>query len=93
MAKVRVKIAGMIDRKMLNRVYDEEVREGLKLKELFEQLDKSQGKGQNYFKKFLKLPTPPVILINGDQIELSEVLETVVKDGDEIALLMPMAGG
>jgi len=93
MAKVRVKIAGMIDRKMLNRVYEEEVKEGVKVKELLERLDKTQGKGQNYFKKFLKLPTPPVILINGDQRDLKEALEIAVNDGDEIALLMPMAGG
>jgi len=93
MAKVRVKIAGMIDRKMLNRVYEEEVKEGLKVKELLFHLDKTQAKGQHYFKKMLKIPTPPVILINGEQQDMKEALETLVKDGDEIALLMPMAGG
>jgi molybdopterin converting factor small subunit len=93
MAKVRIKIAGMIDRKMLNRVFDEEVKDGIRVKELFEHLDRTQTKGQNYFKRFLKLPSPPVILINGEQMELKEALNSQVKDGDEIALLMPMAGG
>ena len=93
MAKVRVKIAGLIDRNMVNRVYDEEVKDGLKVREILEHLDKTSAKSGHYFKKMLKLPTPPVILINGDQLDLKEALEAVARDGDEIALLMPMAGG
>ncbi len=91
MPKARVKLAGLIDRNMVNRVYDQEFEDGVKLKELLERLDKTQAK--NYFKKMLKLPTPPVILINGDQHDIPEAMEMAVKDGDEIALLMPMAGG
>ena len=93
MAKVKVKIAGMIDHKMINQVYVEEFEKELKVKELFERLDKKSGFNKRYFKRLLKLPVQPVLLINGEQGDLPQALERVVKDGDEIALLMPMAGG
>ena len=93
MARVKVKLAGMIDRKMVNQIYDEEVKEGTTLEELFKAIDKKGGWGNKYFKKLLKLPTPPVLLINGEQAELDQLKELTVKDGDEVALLMPMAGG
>ena len=93
MAKVKVKLAGMIDRKMVNQIYDEEVKEGTTLDELFKALDKKGGWANKYFKKLLKLPTPPVLLINGEQAELDKLKELAVKDGDEVALLMPMARG
>jgi len=88
-----VKLAGMIDRRMVNQVYDEEVAEGAKLEELFKQIDKKGGWGKAYFKKLLKLPMPPVLLVNGEQVDLDRIKDLVVKDGDEVALLMPMAGG
>ena len=90
---MKVKLAGMIDRKMVNQVYEEEVAEGTKLAELFKQIDKKGGWGRSYFKKILKLPTPPVLLVNGEQVDLEKLAEISVKDGDEVALLMPMAGG
>jgi len=93
MARVRVKLAGMIERRMVNQVYEEELEKELRLKELFERLDKKGGRSKRYFKQMLKLPIQPVLLINGEQSDLPEALEKVVKDGDEIALLMPMAGG
>lgn len=90
---MKVKLAGMIDRKMVNQVYDEEVAEDTRLTELFKQLDKKAGWGKSYFKKILKLPTPPVLLLNGEQVDLEKLAEISLKDGDEVALLMPMAGG
>jgi len=93
MPRVKVKLAGMIDRKMVNQVYEEELEKELRLKELFERLDKKSGFSKRYFKRLLKLPIQPVLLINGEQGDLPEALERVVQDGDEIALLMPMAGG
>jgi molybdopterin converting factor small subunit len=93
MAKVKVKLAGMIDSKMVNQVYEEDVSEGVKLAEVFKQIDKKAGWGRSYFKKILKLPTPPVLLLNGEQVDLDQINEVGVNDGDELALLMPMAGG
>lgn len=86
-------MAGMIGRKMVNQVYEEEVEDDTKLDDLFKRLDKKSGWGQSYFKKILKLPMPPVLLINGEQADLQELKDIPVKDGDEISLLMPMAGG
>ena len=59
MAKVKVKLAGMIDRRMVNQVYEEEVKEGITINDLFKAIDKKGGWGNRYFKKLLKLPTPP----------------------------------
>ena len=38
-----MKLAGMIDRKMVNQIYDEEVKEGTTLDELFKSVDKKGG--------------------------------------------------
>jgi len=93
MGKIKVKLAGMVNLKMINQVYEEEVDGGIKLADLFKRIDKKGGWGNNYFKKILKLPTPPVLLVNGEPVELEEIKNYVVNAGDEVALLMPMAGG
>ena len=91
--KVKVKVSGMVDRKLINRVLEKELEEGITIKKLFEKLDQEKELGRKFFKKMLKLPSPPVLLINGENVDLKEGLERALNDGDEISLIMPMAGG
>lgn len=92
--KIKVKIAGMVERKLVNRVLEvEPEKDELNIGELLEFLDQKQELGKKFFKKMLKLPSPPVLLLNGENMDLKEGLKQKLSDGDEISLIMPMAGG
>ncbi len=92
--KVKIKIAGMVDRKLVNRVLEvEPEKESISTEELFDYLDRKQELGKKFFKKMLRLPSPPVLLLNGENMDLKEGLKQKLSDGDEISLIMPMAGG
>ena len=92
--KIKVKIAGMVERKLVNRVLEvEPEKDELNIGELLEFLDQKQELGKKFFKKMLKLPSPPVLLLNGENLDLKEGLRRRLSDGDEISLIMPMAGG
>ena len=92
--KVKIKIAGMVDRKLVNRVLEvEPEKEPISIEELFDYLDRKQELGKKFFKKMLRLPSPPVLLLNGENMDLKEGLKQKLSDGDEISLIMPMAGG
>ena len=84
----------MVDRKLVNRVLEvEPEKESISTEELFDYLDRKQELGKKFFKKMLRLPSPPVLLLNGENLDLKEGLKRKLSDGDEISLIMPMAGG
>ena len=91
--KVSVKIMVMLGTKMVNESFEEEVAEGSSLNHLFAQVDKSKRFKRKYFKEILAAPRPPVVLVNGNRIEAPEELGETLKDGDEVAVLSPIAGG
>ena len=92
--KIKVKIAGMVERKLVNRVLEvEPEKQPISIEELFDYLDRKQELGKKFFKKMLRLPSPPVLLLNGENLDLKEGLKRKLSDGDEISLIMPMAGG
>jgi sulfur carrier protein ThiS len=93
MGKVKAKIAGMIDNKMLHQTYEEEVKDSVSVADLFKSIDKKAGFFKAPFKKLLKASIKPVLLVNGEQAEIEDIATIIVKDGDEVSLLMPMAGG
>lgn len=91
--KVRVKLAGFVDRKMLTADFELMAPEGVPLKKLLSLADKSGAYPGKAMKKVLGLPRPPTILVNGESIDLPEDLKMTIKDGDEVAVMTPVAGG
>jgi len=91
--KVRVKLAGFVDRKMLTADFELMAPEGVSLKKLLSLADKSGAYPGKTMKKVLGLPRPPTILVNGASIDLPEDLKMTIKDGDEVAVMTPVAGG
>jgi len=91
--KVHVKVAGFVDRKMTTAEFDLEAPEGTTIKKLFNLIDKSgQVKGR-VMKKIMAMPKPPTVLVNGSGIDLPDELGREVVEGDEVAVMTPMAGG
>ncbi len=91
--KVRVKVAGFIDRRMITEEFDFEAPEKTSVKKLFGLIDKSGPIKGGVMRRMLGLPKPPAILINGDGIDLPGGLGRSIGEGDEISIMTPMGGG
>jgi len=91
--KVSVKIMVMLGTKMVNESFEEEVAEGATLDQLFRQVDKSKRFKKKYFKEIFSAPRPPVVLLNGNRIEVPEEAGEKLNEGDEVSVLSPIAGG
>lgn len=94
MIKVKITVMAFLYGKAVNRQFDWETEEGKSLKKLFSELDRNKVIERGYFKRIFSLSRPPTLLINGDRIEPGASLKAIrIKDGDEISVLMPIAGG
>lgn len=91
--KIGARIAGIIEGNPVNEEGAIELKEGATLKKFFKQADKKMGLERKYFKKSLKQPVTPTVLINGDRAEIPEDLKRRLSHGDEISVVLPMAGG
>jgi len=91
--KIRARIAGIIEGNPVNAEADIELKDGATLKKFFKQVDKKMGFKQKYFKKSLKQPVTPTILINGDRAQMPGDMKRKLSDGDEISVVLPVAGG
>jgi len=83
----------MLGAKMVNESFEEEVAEGSSLEQLFRQVDGSRRFKRKYFKEALSAGQPPVVLLNGSRVEVPEELGEQLKDGDEVSVVSPIAGG
>lgn len=91
--KVRLKVAGFVDQKMITSEFDLEVPEGTRLKKFFQLADKSGKLPGKPIKKILGLPRQPTVLLNGEGLDLPEGMDQPVKAGDEVSLITPFGGG
>lgn len=91
--KVAVKIMVMLGTRMVNESFEEEVPEGTTLEKLFQQADRSGRFPRKYFQEVFSAPRPPVVLRNGNRVEVPEELGEILQDGDEVSVLSPIAGG
>ncbi len=91
---IRVRIAGIIDCIPVHAEGDVKLKDGATLKKFFKEADKQMGfKKEKYFKKILKQGVEPTILLNGDRIDLPEGFKQILSDGDDMSVVLPMAGG
>ena len=91
--RVHIKVAGFIDRKMTTAEFDLDVPDGTTIKKLFGLIDKSGQVRGKVMKKIMALPKPPTVLVNGSGIDVPGELGLEVVEGDEVAVMTPMAGG
>ena len=91
--KIRIRLVGFFEGKQVSDTIEQEVRDGILIKELFTALDKSGNFGKKFFKNLLARERPPVILVNGTRISLAEDFSKKLSEGDELSILSPLAGG
>ncbi|MFQ6011752.1 MAG: sulfur carrier protein ThiS [Nitrososphaerales archaeon] len=69
--------------------------EGSKVSQLIDQIAKSHGNQirSNLLEDQGRTPTSFAIIVNGDILERNKFDQTLLKDGDEVAIIPPIAGG
>ena len=92
--RVKVTVMAFLDGKATNKQFEWEIAEGMTLNDLFKELDRKGPFDRGYFKRIFSLSRPPTLLHNGNRIhDISELKEIKLSDGDEVSVLMPIAGG
>ena len=91
---VRARIAGIIEGDPVNAEGEIEMKDGATVKKFLKQADGKMGfKKPKYFRLSLKQGIAPTMLLNGDRLDMREGLKTILTEGDEVTVLLPMAGG
>ncbi len=91
--KIEVKILMVIKGEIINRDLEEDLEEGKCLKELLKKLNKSGMFPRRFLRAMLKTSKFAIILHNGDRVDMAQVENRLLADGDKVAILSPMGGG
>lgn len=91
--KVKVSIVALVGFKPLNKVVDVELNEGATLDDLFTKLEKDGVVEKGFFKDILKARRPVTVLVDGERVSLPGDKKRVLKDGIEVSVVSPIAGG
>jgi molybdopterin converting factor small subunit len=78
---------------MLNEKIEIEAGRGLRLDKLLDRLDKMGKPEKGFFRAVCRRRQGATLLLNGDRVDLSELRKTVIREGDELAVLSPISGG
>jgi sulfur carrier protein ThiS len=70
-----------------------EVGKGLKLHKLLARLDKMGKPEKGFFRAVRKGRQGVTLLLNGDRLDIADARKTVIREGDEIAVLSQISGG
>lgn len=91
---VQVKIAAPIDGKSVTFSGTVELRQGDSIKKLLKKADAlTETKSHKPFRKAFRQGVSPVILLNGERIDLTEEKDRTLKEGDEVSVIVAIAGG
>lgn len=94
MITVRIRIMGPVNGLSVNASGTVQLREGETVKNLFSRADAALGlRTERPFKKALKQGIRPVVLLNGDRLEIPEESGKHLRDGDEVNVILTVAGG
>jgi len=91
--KLKIRVAGFILGKSINESFEEEFKEGTSLGDMFKALNKEKRVGKGFFAGLMTKPGSISVLLNGDRVVFPQDEQIKLKDGDEIAVLSPIAGG
>ena len=91
---VHVKIAGPIDGRSVTLSGTVELGQGGTIKQLLKKADAlPQAKGHKPFSKAFRQKVSPIVLLNGERIALPEEKDRILKEGDEVSVIVALAGG
>ena len=91
---VRARIAGHYDGQPVDASGMVDLYDGDTVGKFFKKADAALGlKDRKPFKRAFKQGIRPVVLLNGDRLELPEESEYFLADGDEISVILTVAGG
>jgi molybdopterin converting factor small subunit len=94
MMKIQARFMGVIEGSLVHKEGTAEFPSGITLKDFFKKADRALGLSPTpCFKIALKQKIHPSVMINGNPIILPDDLGHQLRDGDEISVLLPMAGG
>ena len=88
-----VRLNLLTPRGMLNEKIEIEVGKGLRLHKLLGRLDKMGKPEKGFFRAVRKGRQGVTLLLNGNRLDVSEARKTVIREGDELAVLSPISGG
>lgn len=78
---------------MLQKEIEIEVGDGLRLDKLLGRLDKMGLADSGFFRAVRKGRQGVTLLLNGDRVEISDARRTVIRQGDQLAVLSQISGG
>ncbi len=91
---VQIKIAGPIDGRSVALSGTVELRQGDSIKKLLKKADAlAETKSHKPFRKAFRQGVSPVILLNGERIDLNEGKNRTLKEGDEVSVIVAIGGG
>ena len=94
MITVRIRILGPVNGRPVNASGTVKLKEGETVKNLFSRADAALGLREvKPFKKALRQGIRPVVLLNGDRLEIPEESGKRLADGDEVNVILTVAGG
>ena len=70
-----------------------EVGKGMKLNKILGRLDKMGKPEKGFFRDVRKGKQGVTLLLNGDRLDIADARKTVIREGDEIAVLSQISGG
>ena len=90
---VLVRLNVLTPQGMMNEKIEIEVGKGVRLDKLLGRLDKMGKPEKGFFRAVRKGRQGATLLLNGDRLDVSEARKTVIREGDELAVLSPISGG
>ena len=90
---IRVRIFGAVNGQSVKTSGTVQLKEGDTVKRLFNRADAALGLRQEPFKQAFRQGIRPVVLLNGDRLEIPEEGGRRLADGDEVHVILTVAGG
>ena len=90
---VLVRLNMLTHQGMLNEKIEIEVGKGVRLDKLLGRLDKMGKPEKGFFRAVRKGRQGVTLLLNGDRLDVADARKTVIREGDELAVLSPISGG
>jgi len=78
---------------MLQDKIEIDVGDEIRLDKLLGRLDKMGVGERGFFRAVAKGRRAVTLLLNGDRLDISEARKTVIREGDELAILSQISGG
>ena len=89
----RVRLHLFTPQGMVQEKTEIEVGDGLRLDKLLGRLDKTGIAERGFFRSVRKGRQGVTLLLNGDRLDIAQARKTVIREGDEVAILSPISGG